>query len=279
VLLQQFQAIIRLRSGVHVRHRRYRALLSQLRRAHATTGTRRCPARSCAFGTRTWSTIWKATCAAFSILRPRLRAGCLEFHKTERSVRTASSEQVRRPIFKEGRPMAQFEPWLGHRAEITVTAQRRTENIQDVPISIQAIDRRKRCTQLNVQTLDDYIKYLPNVTTAKQRTGAERGFHARLERRVAGRAKAAVRRDLWPNVAIYLDNQSGQLPNRNLDIYAADSESHRGSGRSAGNAVRRRRRGGRHPLHHQRAEARRTTEGERPRPATESPLTEIRIPT
>ena len=27
---------------------------------------------------------------------------------------------------------------------------------------------------------------------------------------------------LWPNVAIYLDNQSAQLPNRNLDIYAAD---------------------------------------------------------
>ena len=27
---------------------------------------------------------------------------------------------------------------------------------------------------------------------------------------------------LWPNVAIYLDNQSAQVPNRNLDIYAAD---------------------------------------------------------
>lgn len=27
---------------------------------------------------------------------------CVEFHKTERSIRTASSEQVRRPIFKEG---------------------------------------------------------------------------------------------------------------------------------------------------------------------------------
>ena len=27
---------------------------------------------------------------------------------------------------------------------------------------------------------------------------------------------------MYPNVAIYLDNQSGQLPNRNLDIYAAD---------------------------------------------------------
>jgi len=29
-------------------------------------------------------------------------AGCLEFHKTARSVRTASSEQVRRPIFRDG---------------------------------------------------------------------------------------------------------------------------------------------------------------------------------
>ena len=27
---------------------------------------------------------------------------CIEFHKTERSVRTASSEQVRQPIFREG---------------------------------------------------------------------------------------------------------------------------------------------------------------------------------
>jgi len=39
---------------------------------------------------------------------------CLEFHKTERSVRTASSEQVRRPIFKDGLDQWQhFEPWLG----------------------------------------------------------------------------------------------------------------------------------------------------------------------
>jgi tetratricopeptide (TPR) repeat protein len=39
---------------------------------------------------------------------------CLEFHKTERSVRTASSEQVRRPIFREGLDQwRHFEPWLG----------------------------------------------------------------------------------------------------------------------------------------------------------------------
>jgi tetratricopeptide (TPR) repeat protein len=39
---------------------------------------------------------------------------CMEFHKTERSIRTASSEQVRRPIFKEGIDQwRNFEPWLG----------------------------------------------------------------------------------------------------------------------------------------------------------------------
>ena len=39
---------------------------------------------------------------------------CLEFYNTERSVRTASSEQVRQPIYKEGLDQwKNFEPWLG----------------------------------------------------------------------------------------------------------------------------------------------------------------------
>jgi hypothetical protein len=38
---------------------------------------------------------------------------CLRFHETERAVRTASSEQVRRPIFREGMDQwRHFEPWL-----------------------------------------------------------------------------------------------------------------------------------------------------------------------
>src|SRR6202049_2137578 len=49
--------------------------------------------------------------------------------------------------------------------EITVTAQRRTENMQDVPISIQALTG-ETLTQLNVTTFDDFVKYVPNVTTA-----------------------------------------------------------------------------------------------------------------
>ena len=39
---------------------------------------------------------------------------CLDFYKTKRSVRTASSEQVRQPIFKSGlEQWKHFEPWLG----------------------------------------------------------------------------------------------------------------------------------------------------------------------
>jgi hypothetical protein len=40
-------------------------------------------------------------------------SACLEFHKTERSVRTPSSEQVRRPIFRDGLDQwRNYESWL-----------------------------------------------------------------------------------------------------------------------------------------------------------------------
>jgi hypothetical protein len=40
--------------------------------------------------------------------------GCVEFYKTERAVQTASSEQVRRPIFRDGLlQWRNYEPWLG----------------------------------------------------------------------------------------------------------------------------------------------------------------------
>jgi tetratricopeptide (TPR) repeat protein len=44
----------------------------------------------------------------------RFEPACLEFHKTERNVRTASSEQVRQPISREGVDQwRNYEPWLG----------------------------------------------------------------------------------------------------------------------------------------------------------------------
>jgi len=104
--------------------------------------------------------------------------------------------------------------------EIVVTAQRRSENMQDVPIAMQAITAES-LQQLNIKTFDDYVKYLPNVTSASNGPGQNEVFMRGLS---AGSqaSQGSGSTGLWPNVAIYLDNQSGQLPNRNLDIYAAD---------------------------------------------------------
>ncbi|HKD54655.1 MAG TPA: TonB-dependent receptor [Steroidobacteraceae bacterium] len=104
--------------------------------------------------------------------------------------------------------------------EVLVTAQRRAENIQNVPISMTALTSQT-LQQLNVSTLDDYIRFLPSVTTANNGPGQSEIFIRGIS---AGSqpSQGSASTGLWPNVAIYLDNQSGQLPNRNLDIYAAD---------------------------------------------------------
>ncbi|MEI8298112.1 MAG: TonB-dependent receptor [Pseudomonadota bacterium] len=115
---------------------------------------------------------------------------------------------------------AAAEPAADSLGEIIVTAQRRSESMQDVPISMQAFTE-KALGELNVATFDDYIKYLPNVTSANNGPGQNeifmRGLSAGAQPSQGSGSTAA-----FPNVAIYLDNQSGQLPGRNLDIYAAD---------------------------------------------------------
>ena len=103
---------------------------------------------------------------------------------------------------------------------ITVTAQRRAQNMQDVPIAMQAFTA-KSLGQLNVKTFDDYIKYLPNVTAQNNGPGQNEVFMRGLSAGAQG-TQGSGSTAFFPNVAIYLDNQSAQLPNRNLDIYAAD---------------------------------------------------------
>lgn len=106
--------------------------------------------------------------------------------------------------------------------EITVTAQRRTENMQDVPITIQALTS-ETLAQLSVTTFDDFVKYLPNVTSATNGPGQGNIYMRGLGTTGGGNQGAGVVGS-FPNVAVYLDEQSGQLPGRNLDIYAADLE-------------------------------------------------------
>src|SRR5579863_6509495 len=106
--------------------------------------------------------------------------------------------------------------------EVVVTAQRRSENVQDVPIAIQAFtgDTLK---ELNVTSFDDLLRYLPNVSAPSSGPGQDQVFMRGLSAgSVATQSGGSI--NSFPNVAIYLDEQSGQLPGRNLDVYAADLE-------------------------------------------------------
>ena len=106
--------------------------------------------------------------------------------------------------------------------EIIVTAQRRSENIQDVPIAIQALTG-ETLGQLNVTNFDDLVRYLPNVSSSSAGPGQSQIFMRGLSVGDQG-TQSGGSINGFPNVAVYLDEQSGQLPGRNLDVYAADLE-------------------------------------------------------
>jgi iron complex outermembrane recepter protein len=106
--------------------------------------------------------------------------------------------------------------------EIIVTANRREENLQDVPIAMQVLTG-DTLAKLNATTLDDYLKYLPGVTAHGIGPGQNNIYVRGLATAVSG-IQGAGSNSSFPNVAVYLDEQSSQLPYRNLDVYAADLE-------------------------------------------------------
>ncbi|MEQ9003575.1 MAG: TonB-dependent receptor [Pseudomonadales bacterium] len=102
--------------------------------------------------------------------------------------------------------------------EVVVTAQKRTQNLQDVPISIQVLDSAA-IEDLDISSFDDYMLYLPTVSYRTLGPGnAEvymRGISSGAEGNPSGQA---------PTVAIYLDEQPVSAIGRNLDVHIYDIE-------------------------------------------------------
>ncbi len=103
---------------------------------------------------------------------------------------------------------------------VIVTAQRRTQNLQDVPVSIQVLSGNT-LKRLNVENFDDLMAQLPNVTAAGIGPGQENIYVRGLSLGTGGSQESGVIGS-FPNVAVYLDDQSAQVPGRNLDVYAVD---------------------------------------------------------
>ncbi len=103
--------------------------------------------------------------------------------------------------------------------EVIVTAQKRAESLQDVPISLDALGAEKM-EELNVQNFKDYVQFLPSVTMAPS-LGAGSGYSAVYMRGVAtggdGQATTSV-----PSVGMYLDEQPITTVQGNLDVHLYD---------------------------------------------------------
>ena len=106
--------------------------------------------------------------------------------------------------------------------EVVVTANRRSESVQKVPMTVQAFSTNTIAT-LNLTTLTDLLRYTPNVTYGASGPGQGTVFMRGLSAGQAGSQSSATVGN-FPNVAIYLDDQSMQFPGRNVDIFMADME-------------------------------------------------------
>ena len=100
--------------------------------------------------------------------------------------------------------------------EIIITATKREENLQNVPISVQAIGTR-RLDQLNISNFEQYTKQLPSVSFQT----AQPGVTVVYERGVASGGDGNHSGSL-PSVGVYLDEQPVTTIGGTLDIHIYD---------------------------------------------------------
>ncbi len=100
--------------------------------------------------------------------------------------------------------------------EIIVTAQKREENLQDVPVSIQAIGSR-RLDQLNISNFEDYTKQLPSVSFQASQGGGTVVYMRGVATGGDGNHSGSL-----PSVGTYLDEQPVTTIGGALDVHIYD---------------------------------------------------------
>jgi iron complex outermembrane receptor protein len=100
--------------------------------------------------------------------------------------------------------------------EIVVTSQKRAENLQSVPISIQVFDTKK-LAELQVTSFDDYAKYLPSLSVQSYGPGL-----AQLYVRGVTNGGDGVHSGSQPLVGLYVDEMPVTTIANNLDVHIYD---------------------------------------------------------
>ena len=104
--------------------------------------------------------------------------------------------------------------------EIVVTARKKAESLQDVPVSVSAL-REETLEEKGINVFEDYLLQLPGVTAGGSGPGQSTIYIRGLASTTPNLTTAGVA-GLAPNVSFYLDEQPLAQPGRNLDVYAAD---------------------------------------------------------
>ena len=104
--------------------------------------------------------------------------------------------------------------------EVVVTARKKTESLQDVPLSVSAL-RESSLEEKGISVFEDYLLQLPSVTAGGSGPGTSTIYIRGLASTTPNLTTAGVA-GLAPNVSFYLDEQPLAQPGRNLDVYAAD---------------------------------------------------------
>ncbi len=105
---------------------------------------------------------------------------------------------------------------------IEVTATKRTESIQEVPVTVTALTGDS-LEKLGVSNFDEYVEFLPNVVFQGTGPGQNEIYIRGAATTQTSIAVSSVQA-LQPSVAFYLDEQPVSMQGRNLDIYATDVE-------------------------------------------------------
>lgn len=107
-------------------------------------------------------------------------------------------------------------------ADIVVTATRRSEKLQDVPVAVRALGS-EQLQQRGITNFSDLLRELPQVQSGGRGPGQNsisiRGLNL-AQIGLQGSAVAGVS----PTVAIYLDDATVAVQGRNLDVYVTDLE-------------------------------------------------------
>ena len=101
--------------------------------------------------------------------------------------------------------------------EIIVTATKRAENLQDVPVSVQALDAQ-RLQDLNITDFADYAQHLPTLSySPSYGPGYNRPFMRGVASGENGNHSGSM-----PSVGTYLDEQPITTITGNLDMHIYD---------------------------------------------------------